>query len=200
MNRFTTQSDSVMAAHKSGLSRLMANIILFQLGWFTCVWGAAHEMAWAGTVIAALIVALHLMCTARPGEELKLVVVAIFIGTVLDSVVLATGILQFRSGTFISGVAPHWVLALWALFATTLNVSLSWLHGRWMLAMLLGAIAGPLSYWGGVKLGAVAFLQPQPAVMELTIEWALAMPLLMFLAKRFSGVHYRSTKSGAWHV
>ena len=101
---------------------------------------------------------------------------------------LATGVLQFHTGAFIAGVAPHWILALWALFATTLNVSLSWLRGRWLLAAVLGAIAGPLSYWGGAKLGALVLVQPLPAVVAMAIEWAIAMPLLMRLAQRFDGV------------
>ncbi len=188
MSMTAAPADAGNAVAKPGTRQLLLNFIAFQIGWFACVWGAAHDMAVAGTVVAALVVALHLFCAARPGEELKLVAAAILIGALLDSAVLATGVLQFHTGAFIAGVAPHWILALWALFATTLNVSLSWLRGRWLLAAVLGAIAGPLSYWGGAKLGAVVLVQPLPAVVAMAIEWAIAMPLLMRLAQRFDGV------------
>ncbi len=172
----------------AGRAKLVFNFLIFQLGWFACVWGAANDIPVAGTTIAALVVALHLFCAARPVEELKLVIAAVVAGTVLDSLLLATGFVQFHSVSFTPGLAPYWILALWALFATTLNVSLSWLRGRWLLAAVLGAIAGPLSYWAGAKLGAVTFLQPMPAIAAMAVEWAIAMPLLMFLAQRFDGV------------
>jgi len=86
-------------------------------------------------------------------------------------------------------MAPPWILGLWALFATTLNVSLNWLKGRWLVAALLGGIAGPLSYWAGARLGAVVLVEPVPALVALSIGWAILMPLLMALARRYDGIH-----------
>ena len=188
------------AAPKPGTARLVVNFMAFQLGWFACIRGAASDMPAAGATIAALVVGVHLFCAVRPLEEFKLVVVAVMAGAVFDSLLLATGLLQFHSGTFIPGLAPYWILALWALFATTLNVSLAWLRGRWLLAAVLGAIAGPLSYWAGAKLGAVMFVQTVPAIAAMAVEWAIAMPLLMFFAKRFDGVQQPGVAAEVIHV
>ena len=200
MNTAAAPANDARVAAKPGTSRLLINFVAFQAGWFACVWGAAHDMVVAGTVVAALIVALHLFCSVRSREELKLVAAAVVMGAILDSIVLATGVLQFHAGSFISGVAPGWILALWALFATTLNVSLTWLRGRWLLAAVLGAIAGPLSYWAGARLGAVVFLQPLPGFAVMAIEWAIAMPLLMHLAQRFDGVRQPAASPEVSHV
>ena len=67
---------------------------------------------------------------------------------------MAAGWLEYPSGILLSNTAPHWIVAMWVLFASTLNVSLRWLRGRWALATLLGAVAGPLAYYGGAGLGA----------------------------------------------
>jgi hypothetical protein len=75
---------------------------------------------------------------------------------------------------------------MWALFATTLNVSLGWLQGRWVLTVVLGAMAGPLSYWAGVRMGAVQFVEPAQAVAALAVGWGLATPLLLLLARLFN--------------
>ena len=167
---------------------LVLNVVLFQAGWFACVLGAAHGHAVAGTGIAALIVAIHALRATRPAEEIKLIACAMVIGAVLDSIVVAAGVLDYRGGSALAPVAPPWIVALWALFATTLNVSLSWLKSRLLVASILGAVAGPLSYAAGAKLGALTFTHPTAAMLALALEWAIAMPLLALLARRYDGV------------
>jgi hypothetical protein len=78
--------------------------------------------------------------------------------------------------------------ALWALLGTTLNVSMGWLKRRALLAALMGAVAGPLSYVAGVRLGAAHFVDADRALLLLAIGWALAMPALMALAERLDGI------------
>lgn len=168
---------------------LLLNVVAFQFGWFACILGAAHGWPWAGTAIAAAIVARHVLGAARPAEEIKLVLCAVVLGALCDSSLIMLGLLNFSSGTFIAGGAPHWILGMWALFATTLNVSLNWLKGRWLVATVLGAAGGPLSYWAGGRLGAVELVEPAPALAALSLCWAIAMPLLMVCARRYDGIH-----------
>jgi len=77
---------------------------------------------------------------------------------------------------------------MYALFATTLNVSLNWLHGRWLLAVVLGGVSGPLAYWAGARLGAVTMPSPELALGALAVGWAALMPAFMVLARRFDGM------------
>ena len=44
------------------------------------------------------------------------------------------GWLAYPSGTFIAGLAPYWIVGMWMLFATTLNITFRWLHERMWLA------------------------------------------------------------------
>ena len=168
---------------------LLLNFVAFQLGWFACVVGAARGWPLTGTAIAAVIVAWHIVRAARPAQELKLALFALLIGVLWESSLIALGLIDFTSGTLLAGLAPPWILALWALFATTLNLSLGWLKQRWLLAALLGAVAGPLSYWAGMRLGAVQFVAPWPALTALSIGWAVMTPLLVRLARNFDGIH-----------
>ena len=168
-------------------TRVVVNFVAFQAGWFACVLGAAHGRPAAGTLIAAILVAGHVMFSPRPAQELKLIGVALGIGLLWDSALVTLGWIDFTSGFVVAGLAPHWILALWALFAMTLNVSLGWLKKRLGVAALLGAISGPLAYWGGVRLGAVTFVNPLLAVIALSAGWAAITPALAFLARRFDG-------------
>jgi hypothetical protein len=167
--------------------RLVANFVLFQIGWFACVLGGAHGRPWLGPAVALPIVGWHLARAARPGPELVLVVLAGAIGAAFDSALVATRWVDYASGTLVDGAAPYWMVVLWMLFATTLNVSLRWLRGRPLAGVALGAIGGPLAYWGGARLGGVVFLQPAAATAAIAVGWALLTPLLVGLAQRCDG-------------
>jgi hypothetical protein len=172
-------------------AQVIANVVLFQLGWIACVLGAAKGLEWAGTVCAVLIVAWHVWRAVRPLEEINLVLRVVLIGAAFDTLMMQLGLIGYTSGVLVAGVAPHWILALWALFATSLNMSMNWLKGCMVWAAVLGAVSGPLSYWAAVRLGAATFEQPLAAVAVLALGWAVIMPLLMMLAKRNDGYTHR---------
>lgn len=174
--------------------RTLANFAAFQAGWFACVLGAANGQPWVGLAVVGLVVVMHLVMAERPGQEARLMVLALLTGLVVDSLLVASGWLRYAS-PMPAGLAPFWILAMWALFATTLNVSMSWLKGKAGLAVLLGAVFGPLSYMAGQRLGALEFIDFRAGTLALAVAWALAMPLLMLAAARFDGV--RSTGSRA---
>ena len=77
---------------------------------------------------------------------------------------------------------------MWLLFATTLNVSLRWLRGNYKAAALLGLIGGPMSYYGGAKLGGLIFINMSAALTALALGWAVVTPFLVWLSKRFDGM------------
>ena len=170
---------------------VVSNFLLFQAGWFACVIGAAQDAPWAGSLIALAIVGGHLARAAHPQRELALVLLAGLIGALWDSALAATGWIAFASGQWVPATAPHWMVALWMIFATTLNVSLAWLKQRLLIAALAGSIGGPLAYFGGAKLGALEFVAPVPALIALAVGWGLLTPLLLMLARRFDGYTLR---------
>jgi hypothetical protein len=163
------------------------NFIAFQLGWFACVLGAAHGMPWAGTGLALAIVAWHIGRAGEPRAELVLVLIAAGIGALWDSGLAALGWIHYSSGMLLEDAAPYWIVALWMLFATTLNLSLGWLKRSMPLAVLFGAIGGPLAYFGGAKLGALVLIEPGPALAALALGWAVLTPLLLKVARRYDG-------------
>jgi hypothetical protein len=167
---------------------ILTNFLLFQLGWLACVLGGAHNLPWVGTGVAAVVVAWHLSQAVAPWRELALVLMVGLFGAVWDSLLVAGGLLVYPSGTLLPGTAPHWIVAMWLLFATTLNVSLRWLSGRPALAMVCGALAGPLAYYAGAQLGGVQIPHLVPAMATLALGWAVFMPVLSVLGQRFDGM------------
>ena len=160
------------------------NIVAYQAAWFACVLGAAYGMPWIGAAVCFAVVAAHLALTRERAVELKLIGAAIFIGLLVDTALLRSGHLWFVSGTWPTGVAPYWMLSLWAAFATTLNHSLRWVVRRPWMSTLLGAIGGPLAYLAGAKLGALHIAAPQTALPMIGVAWGLAMLALSIISAR----------------
>lgn len=85
--------------------------------------------------------------------------------------------------------SPAWILALWWAFALSIVPLLGYLHRRLLLAAVFGAIGGPLAYLGAARgWHVVQFAQPQwHSLLALAAGWAVAMPLLAWLARREPG-------------
>jgi hypothetical protein len=162
----------------------LVNAVVYQIGWFTCVLTAASGISWVGTLVALGLIALHLKFTERPAAQLKLIAVAAVVGAVWDSVPVSLGLLSYSDGTVIRGLAPHWIVALWALFSTTLNYSLRWLTRSPLAAIGLGAVGGPLAYAAAARMGALQLLQPTRALTIIGLGWSVLLPLLCRLARQ----------------
>jgi len=167
---------------------IVLNLVAFQIGWLACVLGGARGLPLGGTGLVAVLIAIHLWRSTNPRRELILIATVGVLGAIWDSLLVMLGWLHYPSGTLIDGTAPHWIVAMWMLFATTLNVSLRWLRGRLLLATLLGAVGGPMAYFAGYRLGGVEFSQLWVGLTALGLGWAVLMPLLTVLAERFDGM------------
>lgn len=166
----------------------IANFVVFQSAWFAAILGAAHQVPLWGTACLLAAIAWHLGVVARPRTEAMLVLAAALLGAVIESGVVALGDVAYPSGQPVAWLAPYWMVALWGELAIALNVTLRWLKGRPLLAAAIGAVAGPLSFASGVRMGGARFIDQQPALLTLAVVWAAALPLLMWLSDRFDGV------------
>jgi hypothetical protein len=166
------------------LPAVIGNFVLFQMAWFVCVITAARGSSWLGVLAVLVVVSIHVVLSPRPRAALQLLAIVSITGVLWDSAVLSTGWLRYNSGWSVAWLAPGWIIAMWTLFGTLLNVSLRWLRGRWLLAAAFGLVGGPLAYYGGVKLGAVYLIHPMPALLLQGLGWAVLTPLLIQLARR----------------
>ncbi len=159
----------------------LLNQFSFQTGWWTVVLTAAWGWPIIGIAVVTVLVAWHLIRVRPFRTEALLVVLAAAIGFTLDSLLQSTGWVEF-AGDPGGGFAPLWMVALWANFATTLNVSLRVLQRHPWLAAVLGALGGPGAYWAGAQLGAMTVYNAPAAFSVLALAWGLLTPLLLALA------------------
>ena len=133
------------------MGRKLLNAVLFQMAWFAAVLGAAKGMSWLGPLVMVPVLGVHLARAENRSGEIKLLVAAGILGFLLDTVLVAAGVFLPVPSLFPRPFSPPWMVGLWLNFAATINVSLGWLRGRYLLAVIFGAIGGPLAYYGGAK-------------------------------------------------
>lgn len=160
------------------------SLVLFQLAWFACVLGAAHDHVLAGMLVVAAVVGVHCGLSSARNADIALIAIAVMMGFVWDSLMTRYGVISYASPQPSPFWAPPWILALWALFATLLREPLRWLHGRVVLAAILGAIGGPLSYLSAIRLGAGHFPDTTLAIVALAAGWAVMTSALTEAARR----------------
>ncbi len=166
---------------------LVANVALFQAGWFACVMAGAHGQVWIALSGLAAVLGWHLLRARQRRRELVLTAIVALVGAIYETLLAQTGWMRPTTGEWVPGMAAYWLVCLWAVFATTLNVSLRWLRARPLVAAAFGAIGGPLAYYAGSRLGALELAVPELALTSIAIGWAVLTPALLILARRLDG-------------
>ena len=58
-------------------------------------------------------------------------------------------------------------------------MSLRWLQYKPVLAFVLGAVFGPLAYWGAAEVGVVALPKHLVSMLWLGLGWAILLPIML---------------------
>ncbi len=166
------------------------NFVLFQAGWFACVIGAAHQQVFWPALGTSLYIAIHIWRSPQAILELKLILKAVLFGVSVDTLIANLGFLSFQGAWPSALLSPFWMWALWGLVASTMNSSLAWLRGRPILGAALGAIAGPMSYEAGIRMGAGAWGAGGQVggLILLGLAWGIAIPLFFYWDRPAAGM------------
>ncbi|QGG80319.1 DUF2878 family protein [Litorivicinus lipolyticus] len=153
------------------------NLVGFNLLWLLLItqrspWADGVGLAWIGA---------HFVWFAHPGEPRRVALVMLT-GVVIDGLLRRAGVFQFSEN---APWLPAWLMLMWGCYATTLEHSLRWLVRQTRLAIVLGCVAGPLSYAAGMRLGAVEFpMGLWTTLVLLSVIWATLMGSLSWLYRR----------------
>ena len=165
------------------------NLAVFKVAWTAVVVSAAAGAPVIGVIAVAAAVGIHLWYSDDPETEIRLLLAAAALGFGWESALVIAGLVEYSSGNWLPGLAPFWIVAMWILFATTLNVGMRWLRRNTAVATIAGAAGGPLAFFAGASIGAVEFASPVIAMTFIGIGWAVMLPLLVKLAIRLEGNH-----------
>jgi hypothetical protein len=163
------------------------NLVLFQGVWFLTVFGAAQGTNLFGLAGLGVFASIHYFIAHSFKTDFQLASIAMLLGLIIETALIQTNILNYVHNIIPQGIAPLWILLLWANLALTLNGCLRWLQGRYLLAAMLGAIGGPLTYFGGMKLGAATTDLPiATSLGVIAVIYAFVTPLLLLIARQIT--------------
>ena len=163
---------------------VLINAGLFYLVWFTAVVGSAQLMVWPVLLSCGLLLGWQLHPARRHPTDFKVLAAALILGLLADSLWIRTGLLEFTDQRPIAAISPLWIIALWAGFALTINHSLQFLKNHPVLPIISGTIGGPMSYYAGVRFGAVEYLAGTMLVSAcLAIGWSISILILVRVSR-----------------
>jgi hypothetical protein len=165
------------------MTKNIKNLVLFKLGWVACVAFAAAGDPGLATLAVAAVVAAHLVAVPAAIKEAALLASAGAIGMAWESLLVSFGLVSYPGSASDASFAPYWIVAMWVLFATTINHGLAWTKRSWYVASIAGLIGGPLAFLGGANLGAVEFENTVAAMLAIGIGWAILLPALTLVAE-----------------
>ena len=165
-------------ASPAAFSRRLANTLWFNALWFQGLWFTTVLGRDRLLPLALVLIAAHVWISGDARRETIQLTLVGAMGIAVDALLGATGVYIFPGGVLV----PLWLCCLWLGFAAVLGRSLAWLAARPVLCSVAGAIAFPLNYWAGQRLGAVEFAYSLPLTLALlALVWGLVLPQMFRL-------------------
>ena len=166
------------------------NAIFFYIIWWGCVLGIQYSYNYLGPLLTIIVGIAHLNIIVDFKKEVKLILAVGLLGLIVESFHLHSNLLDYSGYIFSNSLFPPlWILCMWLGFAGTLNYSMFWMKGRWILMIICGAIFGPMSYLAGVKLGVLNLnFSYTLSIVVIGITWGLSIPIMYYMNKKI----YRS--------
>ncbi|MGM0562913.1 MAG: DUF2878 domain-containing protein [Pseudomonadota bacterium] len=159
------------------------NFLAFQGVWAACVLTAARGHIWLGLLSALAFALVTLSVSHYRRADLSLMALAVVLGGSLDTLWSWIGWMDYAASPW-GHLAPPWILGLWFAFAMTLNHSLAWLRFRPAALAALAAMACPLSYYAGHRLGAVEWHFVPGLLVVTPLSWAAVLVCLSVFNRR----------------
>jgi hypothetical protein len=163
----------------------LTNMILFQAGWWSCLLSAhygIHILA-LFTFVTALVAIqfIYVVEASKRKNEFKFYVLLLTVGFLVDGLFGYFGVLSFKGQQ--GYLAPTWMLGMWMLFPISIGYSFSWLQGKKMLAFILGAVGGPMTYKVGASFDLVD-INSIPSILIYALYWGLVFVGCLYIYKQ----------------
>lgn len=149
----------------------LAGFVIFDFVWLSAVLGREQWIWLSGFLILLMFAATPKLLWQRRYAFLIL----LFAGLLAEFLTVYTGVISFTGTNWL----PPWLILLWVGFTGMALIVFDWLRGKALLAALLGAVFGPITYFAGTRIDAAEILIGFPyAVAVYAVMWGLLMILV----------------------
>ena len=147
----------------------------YQLTWLMCVFGEIMYKSFLLGLICGLIFLFLAFTNSQNKWKFTFIVFSIsVVGYLFDSILVYFKIYNFESSLHF-GWLPIWMVVLWPSFASLFDEVFVFLSKYKLIALLLSAVLGPLTYYSGSPLGLIDINQLLPFFILMTTFWVFLM-------------------------
>lgn len=140
----------------------LLNFSMYFCGWWIAILGG-NAMA----LVALFVILMSHFALWRDQRDIFIVLFFIFAGFLVEWLFMANRVLDYGSN-----LPPAWVICMWAMLATTLRYSLSFLVGRPLVAFATGLVLAPLVYSNSVYFGPAGWgREARESILILSLCW-----------------------------
>lgn len=155
---------------------------LFYVGWFGCIFLGPAGYSWI--TLAFPILSYTTLWRLGIRKELALCVFISLIGILFDGFSSYFSLIRFEPPPS-TGVLPLWMISLWLLFGASLILMQHLFKERYLAAIFLGAIFGPVSYLSGEKFKVLYFNKPF-SIFVYVAFWSIYFASSLYVLNRAS--------------
>lgn len=150
--------------------KVLINFFAYFCGWWIAILGGN-----ALALLALFVVFLSHFALWRDVRDIFVILFFIFAGFAVEWGFMVSGALDYHSN-----LPPAWVICMWAMLATTVRHSLSFLMGRPWRAAAVALVLAPLVYANSVRFGPADW--GRPAAQGMLILCAAWVPLAALIS------------------
>lgn len=155
--------------------------VLFYLGWFGSVLLAKSQESLSSLFFPIFLAGFLIAKKSLTMKETKLALGIAAVGIIFDGLMVFLGQISATSDPTLQ--IPIWLISIWLLFSLSMIKLGGKLQPPFWIALLLGAIMGPLSYKSGEYFQVLTF-NTSFTFLIYAVFWALAFPAVLTLTRR----------------
>tara|TARA_Y100001970_G_scaffold164586_1_gene201120 strand:- start:17776 stop:18297 length:522 start_codon:yes stop_codon:yes gene_type:complete len=157
----------------------------YQLTWLLCIFGELLFNSFIpGLVFGIIFLLLYFIYSDNKKRYFNILLLISIPGYFFDTVLIYLNVYEFKT-SFSLGYLPIWMVILWLSFATLFDKVFVFLSRYKLIAIILSAILGPLTYYSGSPLGLIKINQFYIFFISMIIFWiALMIYYLNYVLKK----------------
>lgn len=163
------------------------HIIAFCAVGFMCAWTAAQGYWWASIWVGIPLLFLQFLWQVSAERNalplLNFMLILAIAGTVMDTLLMHLGVVDFRTNGFLPYTSPPWMMILWLECGLFLYALFRPLWGQPFLLGFIAFIGFPALYWGLLKFSVVSLSNTEWAFVTIAVIWAFLLPTVTRFSK-----------------
>lgn len=157
--------------------------VLFYVGWFGSVFLAKVQLSVVSLIFPLIMVGFLILKKSLTLKETKIALAISIVGFLFDAALIHFGLVSVVVDSVLH--LPIWLISIWLLFSFSMIKLGLKLQPPILVATVLGAVMGPLSYKSGEYFKVLNFTS-NLAFPIYAIFWGFAFPIVLNLSKRNS--------------